>query len=253
MLMTSLTALGDTNEINCWENRPFMKSWPENKQNNATKSHSVTKVIKKKNKRNRTAYTTDQLRVLERTYIKTKYIDAERRKELAQHLNIGEKCIKVWFQNRRMKEKKESSESSCDSSSESNAFEPITPPPPANITEDITISPNFNTNYSHDIPQTYQNTTQNYVFPTDVNQNGYDYNAAQFYNNFAPENYDYNNCGYYFQNERNVYPTQYYPNDSTPYYNANDFTQYCNYENWNVNGFETVSYDNGNGNGLQGM
>lgn len=61
----------------------------------------------KKGKRSRTAYNSEQLMALERAFSKSRYLSRSRRIEIAKILHLNERQVKVWFQNRRMKYKKE--------------------------------------------------------------------------------------------------------------------------------------------------
>ncbi|KAJ0177742.1 hypothetical protein K1T71_006615 [Dendrolimus kikuchii] len=215
MLVTGVTPLENKNELQNWENRPFIDSWPED----STQKSKETKrsPIKKKPKRLRTAYTTEQIKVLERTFIKTRYLDTVRRKELAKSLNISERCIKVWFQNRRMKEKKESSESSCDSSSEVTASGQST-------TSSICVS---NDNDQYEPSQYDMHHVPYYELPNWYSSDNIQ-NSVGLYQNMPMSNAP----NSLFYNDNNVYPTQYYPSLGVEYlndYTNNSFNQYGQY------------------------
>ncbi|CAH1240810.1 VAX1 [Branchiostoma lanceolatum] len=58
-------------------------------------------------KRARTAFTADQLKGLERAFHDSQYVVGQDRTELARQLRLTETQVKVWFQNRRTKYKRE--------------------------------------------------------------------------------------------------------------------------------------------------
>ncbi|VDO08570.1 unnamed protein product [Rodentolepis nana] len=60
-------------------------------------------------RRKRKPYTRHQIEVLEAIFQKEKYIGCKRRKEIGEELSLSERQVKVWFQNRRMKAKKQRS------------------------------------------------------------------------------------------------------------------------------------------------
>ncbi|XP_030048033.1 homeobox protein notochord [Microcaecilia unicolor] len=63
-----------------------------------------------KMKRVRTVFTLDQLEQLEKEFLKQQYMVGTERVDLAAKLNLTETQVKVWFQNRRIKWRKQSLE-----------------------------------------------------------------------------------------------------------------------------------------------
>ncbi|XP_029312818.1 homeobox protein Hox-B3-like [Cottoperca gobio] len=92
---------------------PWMKESRPSNQKHGRRIADCTTVNEKcpsatpASKRTRTAYTSAQLVELEKEFHFNRYLCKPRRVEMACLLNLHERQIKIWFQNRRMKQKKD--------------------------------------------------------------------------------------------------------------------------------------------------
>ncbi|XP_075976400.1 homeobox protein Hox-B4-like [Anticarsia gemmatalis] len=69
-----------------------------------TKSGNFKAIVKRKRKR--TVFTTEQVEALEHIFKRKQYITREDRQVIVNQLQLNDKAVKIWFQNRRLKDKK---------------------------------------------------------------------------------------------------------------------------------------------------
>ncbi|CAG5098832.1 Oidioi.mRNA.OKI2018_I69.XSR.g16017.t1.cds [Oikopleura dioica] len=84
--------------------RPFFSSYSPNSV--------MPSLVLPKSKRNRTVFTAIQLERLERCFEKCNYLVGTERSKLANELRLNETQVKVWFQNRRIKHRKQNKNAS---------------------------------------------------------------------------------------------------------------------------------------------
>lgn len=73
-----------------------------------TKGELKASIVKRKRKR--TMFTTEQIQTLESFYKRRPYITREERQMFVDNLHISDSSVKVWFQNRRLREKRDKEE-----------------------------------------------------------------------------------------------------------------------------------------------
>nr|CAD37941.1 homeobox protein HOXa1 [Suberites domuncula] len=118
----------------------------------------------RKRKKARTAFSREQVAELEKKFQEKKYLSSNERGELAEKLKLSDMQVKTWFQNRRMKFKRQSEEAEMEMKASKYSFSSFMPygnmtslygymqngyPYPTNIRSPRTPSPGLDGSFSH--------------------------------------------------------------------------------------------------------
>ncbi|XP_028319224.1 ventrally expressed dharma/bozozok antagonist [Gouania willdenowi] len=115
-------------------------------------------------RRSRTAFTAEQISCLEETFKKNAYLGTQDKAELCRKLNLSDKQVRNWFQNRRMKMKRSVQDALahvCQASpflryADVPTFPPLPHPPPYVHAHTLQLAPTLPSLHTDQYSQYYQ-------------------------------------------------------------------------------------------------
>ncbi|KAJ8282416.1 hypothetical protein COCON_G00049350 [Conger conger] len=94
-------------QLNCAkEQTPSPHSWKSSLAGETGLNETHVRTLYRHGRKKRVPYTKPQLKELEQEYTTNKLINKDKRRRIASSTNLSERQVTIWFQNRRVKDRK---------------------------------------------------------------------------------------------------------------------------------------------------